>query len=349
MKRWLNTTKSSTLETIVTDTAIESTSLLPVMNKLDVPPSVDELRKAINSLACGKAPGNDGVPSEVIKAGMNTALLYHLHELLLQCWEEGTLPQDMRDANVITLYKNKVTAATVTTSVEYPPSVSLGRPLPVWRWAGWGRQRKGCTPRLSAIQSRKVNNWHDLFTKAAAGNVSWVEETAIYCLYRPDQGLWPNQQKGSIHSPAKGRMPVQASKYDNVFPWRHARNRPVRWLSLRPFPIKNGVKQGCVVAPTLFGIFFFSLVLVEELSDEIAVYLTPKKDAVRKRCIFSLLLTTCLLCWACLLDCRLRCTHDSSRHLHVFSVTLFFCNVVQVLQTHPTLTTDTLLSPNDYS
>ena len=133
MKRWLNTTKSSTLETIVTDTAIESTSLLPVMNKLDFPPSVDELRKAINSLACGKAPGNDGVPSEVIKAGMNTALLYHLHELLLQCWEEGTLPQDMRDANVITLYKNKVTAATVTTSVEYPPSVSLGRPLPVWR------------------------------------------------------------------------------------------------------------------------------------------------------------------------------------------------------------------------
>ena len=120
-------------ETIVTDTAIESTSLLPVMNKLDVPPSVDELRKAINSLACGKAPGNDGVPSEVIKAGMNTALLYHLHELLLQCWEEGTLPQDMRDANVITLYKNKVTAATVTTSVEYPSSVSLGRPLPVWR------------------------------------------------------------------------------------------------------------------------------------------------------------------------------------------------------------------------
>ena len=135
MKRWLNTTKSSTLETIVTDTAIESTSLLPVMNKLDVPPSVDELRKAINSLACGKAPGNDGVPSEVIKAGMNTALLYHLHELLLQCWEEGTVPQDMRDFNVITLYKNKDDHGDCNnaTSVEYPPSVSLGRPLPVWR------------------------------------------------------------------------------------------------------------------------------------------------------------------------------------------------------------------------
>ena len=26
-----------------------------------------------------------------------------------------------------------------------------------------------------------------------------------------------------------------------------------------PFPIKNGVKQGCVIAPTLFGIFFSAL------------------------------------------------------------------------------------------
>ena len=92
MKRWAEHYQELySRENIVTDTAIDSTSLLPVMDKLDVPPSVDELRKAINSPACGKAPGNDGVSSEVIKAGMNTALLYHLHELLLQCWEEGTL------------------------------------------------------------------------------------------------------------------------------------------------------------------------------------------------------------------------------------------------------------------
>ena len=38
---------------------------------------------------------------------MNTALLCHLHELLLQCWEEGTVPQDMRDSNIVTLYKTK--------------------------------------------------------------------------------------------------------------------------------------------------------------------------------------------------------------------------------------------------
>ena len=57
------------------------------MEELDGPPSVDELRKAINCLACSKALGNDGIPPEVIKAG-NTALLHHSHDLLLQSWEE---------------------------------------------------------------------------------------------------------------------------------------------------------------------------------------------------------------------------------------------------------------------
>ena len=94
-------------ENTITDSAVKSTCALPILEELDVPPSVEELSKAMNSIACGKAPGKDGIPPENIKAGRQTALLHHLHELLLQCWEEGIVPQDMCDANIITLYKNK--------------------------------------------------------------------------------------------------------------------------------------------------------------------------------------------------------------------------------------------------
>ena len=30
-----------------------------------------------------------------------------LHEILCQCWREGEVPQDMRDANIVTRYKKK--------------------------------------------------------------------------------------------------------------------------------------------------------------------------------------------------------------------------------------------------
>ena len=36
-----------------------------------------------------------------------TKLLLPLHEVLCQCWQEGAIPQDMRDSKIITLYKNK--------------------------------------------------------------------------------------------------------------------------------------------------------------------------------------------------------------------------------------------------
>ena len=94
-------------ENVVSDKAIENTTPLPTMDELDSPPTIDELRKAIDSLSCGKAPGSDGIPPEIVKAGRENSLLGHLHKLLLQCWEEGTIPQDMRDARIVTLYKNK--------------------------------------------------------------------------------------------------------------------------------------------------------------------------------------------------------------------------------------------------
>ena len=79
----------------MTDTAVENTTPLPVMEELDDPPTIEELSKAIDSLASGKAPGSDGISPEVIKASKDISLLAHLHELLLQCWEEGSVPQDM--------------------------------------------------------------------------------------------------------------------------------------------------------------------------------------------------------------------------------------------------------------
>ena len=93
-------------QNVITDAALAAIPDLPVMEEHDTPPTEEELSKAINGLASGKSPGSDSTPAEVLKSE-EPALLEPLQILLCRCWEEGYTPQDMRDATIVTLYKNK--------------------------------------------------------------------------------------------------------------------------------------------------------------------------------------------------------------------------------------------------
>ena len=68
---------------------------------------MDELDCAIYYLISGKVPGNDNIPLNLINTCKSNLLLM-LYEIVYQCWQEGEVQQDMRDAKIITLYKNKV-------------------------------------------------------------------------------------------------------------------------------------------------------------------------------------------------------------------------------------------------
>ncbi|XP_037801329.1 uncharacterized protein LOC119596231 [Penaeus monodon] len=72
---------------------------LPTIDEMDFKPTVEEVGETLDALSSGKAPG-------VLKCGKGT-LANEFHELLCQCWGEGTVSQDMGNANIITLYKSK--------------------------------------------------------------------------------------------------------------------------------------------------------------------------------------------------------------------------------------------------
>ena len=90
----------------MTPAALDTIEQLPTMDELDAEPTTEELSNAIDSLSSGKAPDSDGIPSDLIKHCKTTQLL-PLHEVLCQCWQEDAVPQDMRDATIVTLYRNK--------------------------------------------------------------------------------------------------------------------------------------------------------------------------------------------------------------------------------------------------
>ena len=47
--------------------AMESMESLSTMDELDSEPTLEEINQALDQLPSGKAPGNDGIPAEVIK------------------------------------------------------------------------------------------------------------------------------------------------------------------------------------------------------------------------------------------------------------------------------------------
>ena len=57
-------------------------------------------------LKVGKSLGIDGIPAEVYQQ-RGEAVLDKLQDLFTNCWEKGTLPQDPRDAVLVSVQKQK--------------------------------------------------------------------------------------------------------------------------------------------------------------------------------------------------------------------------------------------------
>ena len=81
-----------------------------------------------------------------------------------------------------------------------------------------------------------------------------TEEIIIHRLCRSDKGLSPGQQKMTLHTPREDWMSPNTAEYDYLIPQRRAWHiLQYDGSSSKAFPICNGVKQGCVLVPTLFG------------------------------------------------------------------------------------------------
>ena len=99
--------KTSSIE----DRTIQDKPQRPLIHTLDGPPTKAETVKVIGQLQSGKAPGPDGTPPKIFKVG-GEALTEQLVSMFQLFWERGDVPKDLKDANIVRLYKNKGEKAT---------------------------------------------------------------------------------------------------------------------------------------------------------------------------------------------------------------------------------------------
>ena len=279
MNRWVeHYSELYSRENIVTPPALDNIERLPVMEELDAVPTVEELCKAIDSLAVGKAPGSDSIPPDLIKR-CKTTLLHPLHELLCQCWEEGAVPQDMRDAKIVTLYKNKgersdcnnyrgISLLSIVGKVY--ARVLLAR---LQKLAERVYPESQCGFRAGRSTVDMVFSLRQLQEKCREQNlplyIAFIDLTKAFDLVSRD-GLFKALEKigcppklhsllESFHANMKGTVQFNGNLSES-------------------FDIRSGVKQGCVLAPTLFGIFF-ALVLRHAFgTSQEGIYLRTRSD-----------------------------------------------------------------------
>ena len=257
MERWVeHYSDLYAKENLVSEDALEAIECLPVLEHLDDEPTLEEMREALDSLATGKAPGKDGIPAEVLKCCKGT-LTAELHKILCLCWSEGAVPQDMRDANIVTLYKNKgdrsdcnsyrgISLLSIVGKLF--ARVALKR-LQVLAERVYPESQCGFRTNRSTIDM--VFSLRQLQEKCREQRlplcIAFIDLTKAFDTVSRD-GLFKILAK--IGCPSK-LLNIVKSFHDNM-----KGTVVFDGSTSETFNIQSGVKQGCVLAPTLFGIFF---------------------------------------------------------------------------------------------
>ena len=232
---------------------------LPQMAELDEKPTLKELSDAIDHLSPGKAPGSDNIPAEILH-DLKGPLLPRLYELLIQCWEEGEIPHDMRDAKIVTLYKNKgdkgdcnnyrgisllsITGKAFARVILCRLQRLAERVLPESQ-CGFRSKRSTVDMvfALRQIQEKCREQQMPLLTCFVDLTKAFdtVNRSGLYAVLKAI-GCPPTLLKliVSFHTEMNARVSFEGCTSDS-------------------FAVNNGVKQGCVLAPTLFGIYFAAL------------------------------------------------------------------------------------------
>ncbi|XP_051889891.1 uncharacterized protein LOC127580446, partial [Pristis pectinata] len=277
MERWAeHYSELYSRENNILDNALDTMDCLPIMEELDALPTAGELSKAIDSLPTGKAPGLDGIPPEAIKCAKGV-LLNHLHELLCQCWKEGAVLQDMRD--IATLHKNKgdrsdcnnyrgISLLSIVGKVFARVVLNRLQKIAerVYPESQCGFRSEHSTIdmifSLRQLQEECREQRQPLY-------VAFIDLTKAFDLVSRD-GLFriltrigcPSRLLRivqSFHTDMKGVVQFDGS-------------------SSEAFNIRSGVKQGCVLAPTLFGIFFAVMLKHAFGTSTDGVYLHTRSD-----------------------------------------------------------------------
>ena len=230
-----------------------------IKTSLDDIPTMDEMAKAIAGLKDGKAPGGDGIPAEVWKHGGDN-LFSRLHQLITNAWEVGSVPQAWKDASIVTIYKK----GDRTDCGNYRGISLLSIAGKIFARILLNRLSTHITPEVvpeTQCGFRGNRSTVDvIFCLRQLQEKCIEQDRPLYMVFVDFSkafdtvgrtGLWQLLRKYGC--PEKFTTMIEALHTGMMA------NVSVGGEVSESFSVTNGVKQGCVLAPTLFSIFLSAM------------------------------------------------------------------------------------------
>ncbi|BHF76078.1 hypothetical protein SprV_0501917600 [Sparganum proliferum] len=252
----------------ISDAAIDRLSQVETNVDLDLPPSLQETIRAVQQLSSGKAPGSDAIPAEVYKHG-GPQLIDYLTALFQEMWRQGEVPQDFKDATIVHLYKRKgnrqvcdnhrgISLLNIAGKIFARILLNrlnnhLEQGLQPESQCGFRRHR-GTTDMIFAARQLQ-EKCQEMRTHLYS---TFVDLTKAFDTVNRE-GLWKIVRKFGCPE----RFIEMVRQLHDGMMARVTDNGAVS----EAFAVTNGVKQGCVLAPTLFSLMF-SAMLMDAYRDE---------------------------------------------------------------------------------
>ena len=262
------------------ETVLEEIPELPVNEELDTVPTIAETETAIKEMASGKAGGSDNIPAEVYKHG-GKLLRERLQNLFKLIWEQKDIPQQLKDALIVHIYKNKgditccdnhrgISLLSIAGKVlarillnRLQKHINDANLIPESQ-CGFRRYR-GTTDMIFSVRQ--------LQEKCREQNLElymvFIDLTKAFDTVNRE-GLWKILRQ--IGCP-ETFVTIIRLLHDNM------RAKIMDGGETSPdFAVTNGTKQGCVLAPTLFSIFFSMMLHVAFKNEQAGIMVRSRTD-----------------------------------------------------------------------
>ena len=108
------------------------------------------------------------------------------------------------------------------------------------------------------ISVTDINYRYDIYSEVTAREKQRAGNAAVYCICWPEKGVRYGVPTSSLHSPREYRMLPKLLQFVKKFHDGMRASVQYGGMISSEFNVENGVKQGCVLAQTLytFGIYF---------------------------------------------------------------------------------------------